>query len=189
MLLIDINYIIYFVHSPRQFLFTQCSPGKPEGWTDMVYTMSMSHYTLKKLPDNPFEGNGCRRHWDAGGNRCLMTFGLSCPLCPAHALLSLWLSDAAASIHMALDLQLWVIKNLSTCWVNSHRLVKVFINNGLLSEIISETKFVLHISTGFGEIERRKKKKKKAQTSLKIPTVPFCFDKNYPENTTKFAKA
>ena len=27
------NYIIYFICGPRQFLFTQCGPGKPKGWT------------------------------------------------------------------------------------------------------------------------------------------------------------
>lgn len=31
--LIYINYIVYFICSPRSFLFTQCGPAKSKGWT------------------------------------------------------------------------------------------------------------------------------------------------------------
>lgn len=34
-LLIYINYIMYFTHSPRQFLSAQCGPGKTKCWTPM----------------------------------------------------------------------------------------------------------------------------------------------------------
>ena len=31
------NYIIYIIGDSRQFLFIQCGPGKPKGWTPIVY--------------------------------------------------------------------------------------------------------------------------------------------------------
>lgn len=36
MLLTYINYVIYFIYSPRQFLFTQDRPDKPKDWIPMI---------------------------------------------------------------------------------------------------------------------------------------------------------
>lgn len=35
-----INYVIYLMCSPRQFLFIRCGPGKPEKQIPMIYTVT-----------------------------------------------------------------------------------------------------------------------------------------------------
>jgi len=47
-LLTYINYITYFICSPRHCLFTQCGPSKPKGWT----LMGCYNYAMRAVKEN-----------------------------------------------------------------------------------------------------------------------------------------
>ena len=49
MLVTYINHIKYFICGPRKFLLTQCSPGKPKGWTLMSWNIASEAFTKMVL--------------------------------------------------------------------------------------------------------------------------------------------
>jgi len=75
-LLIHINYIIYFMYSSRQFLYTQCSPDKPKGWTlsqsYLDQSMRMAGGQQACGPLAPKNGKGKREgvgRWELGSKK------------------------------------------------------------------------------------------------------------------------